>query len=73
MADYSKLPPNTKANFTPFKSDIPDQKLKQLRKLLEIAPIAPPTFENLREDGQYGVTRDWLMTAQKYWSTGYQW
>jgi microsomal epoxide hydrolase len=73
MADYSKLPSDTKLDLTPFKSHIPDSKLQKLRQLIELSPIAPPTFENLREDGQYGVTRDWLMTAQKYWSTGYNW
>ena len=73
MADYSKLPPNTKAKVTPFEAKIPDEKLKKLRQLVEIAPIAPPTCENLREDRQYGVTRDWLMTAQKYWASGYNW
>ena len=73
MADYSSLPPNAKLQFTPFESHIPDDQLKKLEQLIELSPIAPPTFENLREDGHYGITRKWLMDAQKYWANDYNW
>jgi microsomal epoxide hydrolase len=73
MGDYSKLPPSTKLQFTPFKSKISDEQLQKLKQLIELSPIAPPTFENLQEDGQYGVTRKWLMDAQRYWANEYSW
>ena len=73
MVDYGNLPAGAKAKITPFKSEIPDKDLEKLKQLIEIAPIALPTFENLREDGQYGVTRKWLIDAQKYWANEYNW
>jgi hypothetical protein len=73
MADYSKFPKKPKREISPFKCEIPDEQLQKMKQLIELTPIAPKTFENLREDGQYGVTRDWLIKAKKFWTTDYNW
>ena len=73
MADFSKLPSGAKLEFKPFKSEISQVNIDTMKHLIQLSPIAPETFENLRTDGQYGITRKWLSEAKDYWQTKYDW
>ena len=73
MSDFSKLPSGARSDIKPFQSAISQVQLDTLKYLIQVSPIAPETFENLREDRQYGVTRKWLSDAKQYWSTEYDW
>ena len=73
MSNFGKLPRGAKLDFKPFKSEISQVNIDTLKHLVQLSPIAPETFENLREDGQYGITRKWLSDAKDYWSTDYNW
>lgn len=49
------------------------QELEDLKQLLKLSKIGPRTYENLKDDGYFGISRDWLITAKQHWSQGYDW
>lgn len=73
MGDFGRLPSGARSDIKPFKSQISQVNIDTLKYLITVSPIAPETFENQREDGQYGVTRKWLSDAKQYWSGEYDW
>ena len=73
MANYDNIPSSATLKLIKFQSSVPDSEISKLKQLVELSPIAPPTYENLREDGVYGVSRKWLLEAQDYWAHKYDW
>lgn len=72
---YSNLPYDVAkaANLKPFQLKVPEQELLRLSLLLDNCPIAEENWENSREDGRFGVTREWLINAVKYWRHEHNW
>ena len=72
---YSKLPYSVtkEANLKAHQLRISEQELSRLSILLENCEIAEENWENSQEDGRFGVTRDWLLTAIEYWRHNYDW
>ena len=70
MADYSKVPTSVKLQVKPFKAHVDEQKLQHMKDLLKLSPIGPAVFENTNAGRKYGMKRDWLEKAKKYWEGG---
>ncbi|KAK3701225.1 hypothetical protein LTR37_015604 [Vermiconidia calcicola] len=73
MADYAKIPSSATLDVKPFKAHVEDEKLQHFKDLLKLSPIGPATFENTKTDRRYGMKRDWLTDAKKYWGNEYDW
>jgi hypothetical protein len=73
MAGYDSIPAGATGTFDKFNVHIPDEKLSQLKELIKIAPIGPVTWENQKEDRELGLSRQWLVDAQKYWRDSFDW
>lgn len=73
MADYGKVPSNAQIQPTPFKSAIPEEKLAEFKQLIKLSPIGPATYENQQADRRWGMNRQWLVDAKKYWESEYDW
>ena len=72
---YSKLPYAVAKgnNLKPYQLRIPEQELSRLSLLLDNCVSSDENWENTHEDGRFGVTRDWLVQAVKYWRNEYDW
>ncbi|KAF7846051.1 hypothetical protein BT93_L5425, partial [Corymbia citriodora subsp. variegata] len=57
----------------PFKAEIPEEAISELKQLLKLSKVAPVVYENQQHDRKYGVTRDWLVQAKKHWETDFDW
>ena len=53
----------------PFRVDIAQDKLDDLRRRIDDAPAPRKTFENTTSDEELGIKRDWLETAVAQWKT----
>jgi len=73
MADFAKLPSSNALNVKPFHARVDEQKISDLKQLLQLSPVAPANFENSRNGRRYGVERDWLIKAKDYWLNGFDW
>ncbi|KAH2452152.1 hypothetical protein KXW63_005772 [Aspergillus fumigatus] len=73
MSAFSKLPSGASIALKPFRVFIPEEELDEFQALLKLSKIAPPTFENSRPSGQYGITSDWLTTLRKQWQKDFDW
>jgi microsomal epoxide hydrolase len=73
MSGFDQLPLGA-ANFVKrIQVRIDDKKINQLKSLVEIAPVAVPTWENGREDRDLGVSREWLLNAKEHWTSNFSW
>ncbi|KAM5381112.1 hypothetical protein ACJZ2D_003028 [Fusarium nematophilum] len=73
--DFATLPHPVarKAHIRPFRISVPQQEINKLHLLLDNCPIADANWENSQEDGRFGTTRDWLVTAVEEWRDNYKW
>ncbi|KAJ9638492.1 hypothetical protein H2204_004262 [Knufia peltigerae] len=75
---FDILPSQASGSIKPWKVDIPQKELDNLRTLLELSEVAPPTYENsslparAREPG-LGLRREWLVKAKEYWQCEFDW
>ncbi|KAJ6445435.1 IQ calmodulin-binding motif [Purpureocillium lavendulum] len=69
----TRLPESATLKVTPFKAHVAEEKLQHFKKLLELSPIAPPTFENTHAGRKFGVQRDWLANAKRVWLNDFDW
>ncbi|KAH8822004.1 Alpha/Beta hydrolase protein [Xylogone sp. PMI_703] len=70
MADYNTIPKAAKSQPSPYRVSVPEDKLVELKQLLKLSKIGPPTYENLHADplvGKFGLTREWLINAKSEW------
>lgn len=51
----------------PFKIEIPDKEIGDLKQLLKLSRLPKPTYESLQEDGRYGVSHKWMTEAKRVW------
>lgn len=70
---WDKFPSNATIKPKPFKAHVPDQELDEFKQLLKLSKIGPKTYENLRSDRYFGISREWLESAKKEWETNYDW
>ncbi|KAH8703842.1 Alpha/Beta hydrolase protein [Talaromyces proteolyticus] len=70
---FSTLPSSARVSATPFKAAIPKTKLSELKTLIELAKLAPHTYENSQTGCRYGITTDWIATIRDQWLGSYHW
>jgi microsomal epoxide hydrolase len=70
---FSNVPAGASQKPTPFELHIDEEKLQDFKTLLKLSPIAKETYENLQEDGEFGVSRKWMVDAKMYWQESFDW
>lgn len=70
---FDSVPSNASFNPQNFAAHVPDEQLKDFQQLLKLSKIGPKTYENLKEDRSFGITREWLENTKKHWETAYDW
>lgn len=73
QGDYAQLPFKASIPVEPFKIQIPDKDLDELKTLLKLSRVSKPTFENQKGNEKLGVSREWLQETKQYWETQYDW
>jgi hypothetical protein len=71
--EYAKIPPRSSSKPTPFQVSIPDSQVVRLYRHLDLAELAPETYENLKEDESVGISHAWLSNALHSWKAQYDW
>lgn len=70
---FGNVPAGASQKPTPFELHIGEQQLQDFETLLRLSPIAKTTYENLRKDGEFGVTHEWMSDAKSYWQQNFDW
>jgi Epoxide hydrolase N terminus len=70
---FADLPSTAKGTFTPFKVNIPDKELSDLKTLLNHSHLGPQTYENGLSDLKLGIDYAWMETAVEMWKTEFDW
>ncbi|PWY88006.1 epoxide hydrolase [Aspergillus sclerotioniger CBS 115572] len=70
---FSKLPSAARISPVPFNVSIPADQLADLKSLVQLSRIAPPTYENSQPDGRFGITSEWLSSMREKWVTEFDW
>lgn len=65
------LPANATLSPTPFKVAIPQQALDELKTLLSLSKLPPPTYEGTLK--HFGVTNAWMKETKAYWESSFNW
>lgn len=67
MSNYTKVPNAAKQQPKPFTAHTPDSDIEDFKALLKASKLAPKTYENLQEDGRFGVSHSWMQKAKAAW------
>lgn len=70
---FDKVPAGASQKPTPFELHIDEQKLQDFKTLLKLSPVAKKTYENLREDGEFGVSQKWMSESKEHWQNSFDW
>lgn len=74
---FHTLPNEHTIPLKPFKADIPQSVLDDLKRRIEDTVEIRDTYENLnraeKEGEDLGVKKDWLSKAIKKWTGGFDW
>jgi len=66
-----KIPTNVSLDIKPFKVSFSDASLDELKTLLKLSKLPPPTYEGKQTN--LGVTRQWMEEAKTRWENGFDW
>ncbi|KAJ3946793.1 uncharacterized protein N0V96_003168 [Colletotrichum fioriniae] len=64
---FGNLPSGVSKTPEKFTLKVPDQSVDEFQQLLKLSKIGPETWYNKQEDGQFGVSRKWLIDAKEAW------
>lgn len=68
MSDgFAKLPSGAQLQPTPYQVSIADDKVVELKQLVKLGRVGPPTYESTQEEHNYGVSHQWLTDAKAAW------
>jgi hypothetical protein len=68
MADsYARIPSGAITQPKPFQVSFDDEKVDELKQLVKLGKIAPPTYESTQKEHNYGITHKWLTDAKAAW------
>ncbi|KAL3469130.1 Alpha/Beta hydrolase protein [Aspergillus californicus] len=70
---FSTVPINTPCTPEPFTLHVPETDIDEFQQLLRLSKIGPPTWWNQHDNGQFGVSRDWLTQAKETWLSDFNW
>jgi microsomal epoxide hydrolase len=70
---YSDIPTAPSIEVFPFRVDISDDAIDELKTLLKYSKLPKDTFENNTEDGSFGIPKGWVEDGREYWGTQFDW
>jgi microsomal epoxide hydrolase len=70
---FTNSPRSATIQPTPFKVSILQSVLDELKTLIKLSKVAPPTYEGSQEDRKYGVTNKWVREAKEIWEKDFDW
>ncbi|KAF5615120.1 microsomal epoxide hydrolase [Fusarium tjaetaba] len=65
--DFAKIPSGAQVQPTPYKVSIADDKIDELKQLVKLGRVGPPTYESTQKEHNYGVSHQWLTDAKAAW------
>lgn len=65
------LPSNATLKVLPFKVNIADSCVEELKTLLKLSKLPPPTYEGTQTN--MGVTRQWVADTKEQWANEFDW
>lgn len=65
------LPSNATLKVLPFKVNIADSCVEELKTLLKLSKLPPPTYEGTQTN--MGVTRQWVADTKEKWENEFDW
>jgi hypothetical protein len=73
--DFSMLPHmvDESTNVKRHDMNISSSEIERLHLLLDNSPIVDDIWDNLHQDGHFGINREWLIGAVKEWRHNYAW
>lgn len=73
MSVYDQLPTNVSLEIAKFLVALPEEDLQDLKNLVRSAKLGPKTYENMRSDGNFGLTYEWMSNAKAHWENQFNW
>ncbi len=73
LKPFSTVPAGASQVPVPFELHIDEQKVQDFKTLLKLSPIAKKTYENVQENGEFGVSHKWMVDAKKHWQESFDW
>jgi hypothetical protein len=71
---YDTPPTTATISLEDFKVSITDSQLEELQQLLRLGRLPRATYENaVQQEGQFGVTREWMSSTRDYWADEFDW
>lgn len=70
---YAQVPTEAPKKPSPFKIEIPDKEIRDLKQLLGLSRLPKPTYESLQEDGRFGLSHKWMVNAKRVWEEDFDW
>ncbi|KAF4335453.1 microsomal epoxide hydrolase [Fusarium beomiforme] len=67
MAGYNSIPSGALVQPTPYQVSIADERIDELKQLVKLGKIAPPTYESVQNENNYGIGHQWLTDAKAAW------
>ncbi|KAF4997501.1 hypothetical protein FGRMN_3865 [Fusarium graminum] len=68
MADgYGRVPAGAQIRPKPFQVSIAEDRVAELKQLVKLGKIAPPTYESTQKEHNYGIDHQWLTDAKAAW------
>ncbi|KAF4444177.1 hypothetical protein F53441_11236 [Fusarium austroafricanum] len=64
---FGKVPSSALFEPRPFQAAFTDDKIHELKRLVKLGKIAPPTYESTQKEHNYGITHRWLSDAKAAW------
>ena len=67
---FSTLPPGASVDIKSYEISTPQEKLDELKTLIKLGRIAPPTYESLSADtknNKFGISHEWIVDAKQEW------
>ncbi|EGU82709.1 hypothetical protein FOXB_06764 [Fusarium oxysporum f. sp. conglutinans Fo5176] len=64
---FAKIPSGAQVQPTPFRVSITDDKVDELKQLVKLGRVGPPTYESTQKEHNYGVSHQWLTDAKAAW------
>ncbi|KAF5565914.1 microsomal epoxide hydrolase [Fusarium napiforme] len=64
---FAKIPSGAQVQPTPYRVSIADNKVDELKQLVKLGRVGPPTYESTQKEHNYGVSHQWLTDAKAAW------
>jgi microsomal epoxide hydrolase len=73
MESFATPPSTTLILPLPLKIGIHPTAITELHTLLTLSRLTKATYENTTRYANYGVTREWLQEAVRFWKEDFDW